>query len=76
MGDIKALNAQSIELLLGQIQRLGQGAGALLLGALFRQQTRQLQGRALLGQLQPDAPLATRLGGGENFAARLRTQGL
>ena len=59
--DVKALNAQLIQVIDRQVQRLGQCARARLLRAFLGQQARQLNIGVLLRHLQPDAALFTRL---------------
>jgi hypothetical protein len=58
VADVEALDAQLVQLVHRQVQRLGQRAGARLLRALLGQQARQLQRGVLLRHLQPGAALA------------------
>ena len=73
--DVKAFDGEIVQIVSGQIQRVGQGPGACLLRAFFGQQARQLNIGVFLGHFQPDAPLLTRLlNNGDAHTGLLRQQ--
>jgi hypothetical protein len=59
--DVEALDAEVVQVVAREVQRLDQRAGARLLRAFFGQQAGQLQPGIRLGHLQPVAALLARL---------------
>ena len=71
MADVKTFNAQGIQRLQRQFQRLRQRCGARVLRALLREQARELQRGALPRHVQPNAALPARGVRGVDAAAFL-----
>ena len=61
VADVETLDAQRVQVVQPQVQRIDQRAGSLALRTLLGQQARQRDLRPLLGHLQPSAALLTRL---------------
>ena len=74
MRDVETLNAQEVQIVLRQVQRLRQRAGAGLLRAFFGKQAGQLQLRVVLCHIQPGTALLARLVHSRNPHARLHAQ--